>query len=48
LRLFSAIVEKDNNAKYQMFNREQMREEARFDFAYGNRELSAAIYGAGV
>jgi len=31
-----------------MFNREQMREEARFDFVSGNSELIAVIYGAGV
>jgi hypothetical protein len=29
-----------------MFNQEQIREGARFDFASGNRYLSAAIYGA--
>jgi hypothetical protein len=37
LRLSSAIVEKNNNAKYQMFNQEQIREGARFDIASGNR-----------
>jgi hypothetical protein len=31
-----------------MFNQEQIRVGARFDFASDDRELSAVIYGAGV
>jgi hypothetical protein len=43
LRLSSAIVDANNNIKYQMFNQEQIREAARLDIASGTDNLVQQI-----
>ena len=44
LRLYSAIEGKLNNVKYQMFNQEQIRAWAGFDFASGNLTCINSVF----